>query len=114
MIYEIHIQTIPLPSYVVKHAAGCNVSGLWRCARAIVQELLMEHWYEMLQRIDTYAAAHGIGNDVTRKLDWWLMETICKADEYNDLAADLGVPVKVMVIVMPTTPEAWETVSKEA
>jgi hypothetical protein len=70
----------------------------------------MEHWYEILERIDTYAAAHGVGDDMTRKVDFYLMDVILKADQFNDMAADLGVPAKIMIIVMPTTPDAWETV----
>lgn len=74
----------------------------------------MEHWYELLKRIDTYAAAHGISPDTPRLLDYHLMDVIVKADTFNDLAADMGIPAKLMIIVMPTTPEAWETVEKEA
>ncbi len=74
----------------------------------------MEHWYELLQRIDTYAAAHGISADIPRNLDWHLMDAIVKADAFNDLAADLGVPAKLMIVVIPTTPEAWAEVEKEA
>ncbi len=74
----------------------------------------MERWYELLKLIDTYAAAHGVGDDVTCKVDRFLLETICKADQFNDEAADLGIPAKIMIIVIPTTPEAWETVEKES
>ena len=73
----------------------------------------MEHWYELLQRIDHYSAAHGIAADTLRKLDWHLMDAIVKVDAFNDLAADLGVPVKIMLVVIPTTPEAWEKVEQE-
>lgn len=70
--------------------------------------------YELLKLIDTYAAAHSVGDNVTRKMDWLLMEAILKANQFNDEAADLGVPAKIMIIVIPTAPEAWAEVKENA
>jgi len=70
-------------------------------------------WQEMIERIDNYAAAHNVPEGITRRIDWWLMDVLRKAEEFDRVARELGLPVKALVVVVPTTPDGWERVSEE-